>query len=150
MGGLRAALYKDLLLFLRGTGLAALVLPLVLLLAFRTGLGDLSAQAYVQPFPIAVRDQDNTLMSRSLIAQMAQIQLFSRVDRLEEGDSDQEALDAGAAAVVTVPQDFFYDLYKMEDCPVSVTLNGEMELESALFQSIFRSVMDIIAADQAG
>ena len=149
MGGLRAALYKDLLLFLRGTGLAALVLPLVLLLAFRTGLSDLSAQAYVQPFPIAVRDQDNTLMSRSLIAQMAQIQLFSRVDRLEEGDSDQEALDAGAAAVVTVPQDFFYDLYKMEDCPVSVTLNGEMELESALFQSIFRSVMDIIAADQA-
>ena len=149
MGKLKAALYKDLLLFFRGTGLAVVILPLALLLALRAGLGDLSVQAYVQPFPIAVRDKDNTLMSRSLISQIAQIQLFSRVDRLEEGTSDQEALEAGAAAVVTVPKDFFYDLYKMEDCPVDVTLNGEMKLESSLFQSIFCSVMDIIAADQA-
>lgn len=149
MGGLSAAVYKDLKLFLRGGGLAALLLPLLLVPALRFGMGDLSVQAYVQPFPIAVRDLDNTIMSRSLISQMAQIQLFSRVDAVDESETDQQALDRGAAAVVTVPKDFFYHLYSMEDCPVDVALNGDMPLESTLFQAIFRSVMDIIRADQS-
>ena len=61
MGGLSAAVYKDLKLFLRGGGLAALLLPLLLVPALRFGMGDLSVQAYVQPFPIAVRDLDNTI-----------------------------------------------------------------------------------------
>ena len=128
MGGLSAAVYKDLKLFLRGGGLAALLLPLLLVPALRFGMGDLSVQAYVQPFPIAVRDLDNTIMSRSLISQMAQIQLFSRVDAVDESETDQQALDRGAAAVVTVPKDFFYRLYSMEDCPVDVALNGDMPL----------------------
>ena len=37
MGGLSAAVYKDLKLFLRGGGLAALLLPLLLVPALRFG-----------------------------------------------------------------------------------------------------------------
>ena len=57
MRGLKAALYKDLKLFWGGAGLAALLLPLVLLAALVIGMGDWSAQTFVRPFPIAVRDQ---------------------------------------------------------------------------------------------
>lgn len=149
MKGLKAALYKDFKLFFSGAGLLALLLPFLLLLAFQAGMGDLSRQAYVQPFPIAVRDGDGTVMSRSLIAQMDRVALFSQILRAEEGMTDTQLLEAGAAAVVTVPKDFFYDLYKMEDCPVAVTLNRDMPLESTLFQSIFTSVMDIIGANQS-
>ncbi len=148
MSGLKSAVYKDLKLFFSGAGVAALLLPFVLLVAFRIGLGDLTTQSYVQPFPIAVRDEDDTLMSRSLIAQMKRIQLFSTVSVLEEDTSDQQALDQGAAAVITIPKDFFYDLYTMTDCPVSIVLNQEMPLESALIYSIFGSVMDIIRGNQ--
>ena len=149
MRGLRAALYKDFKLFFRGTGALALVLPFLLLLALRVGMGDLSRQAYVQPFPIAVQDLDNTIMSRSLISQIRQIQLFSQVEVLDEGEPAEQALARGSAAVVTIPQDFFYDLYSMRDCPVDVVLNEDMPLESTLFQTIFSSVMDIIRADQS-
>lgn len=149
MRGLRAALYKDFKLFFRGTGALALVLPFLLLLALRVGMGDLSRQAYVQPFPIAVQDLDNTIMSRSLISQIRQIQLFSQVEVLDEGEPAEQALARGSAAVVTIPQDFFYDLYSMRDCPVDVVLNEDMPLESTLFQTIFSSVMDIIWADQS-
>ena len=148
MSGLRAALYKDLKLFFSGMGLLALLLPILLLPVLRLGMGDLSGQSYVRPFPIAVRDLDNTLMSRSLITQMEEIQLFSRVDRLREDEPDSAALDRGAVAAVTIPKDFFYDLYRMEDCPVEVTLNTGMALESGLFQAMFSSVMGIIRANQ--
>ena len=148
MSGLKAALCKDLKLFFSGAGVAALLLPFLLLAAFRIGLGDLTAQSYVQPFPIAVRDQDDTIMSRSLIAQMKRIELFSDVAVLEEETSDAQALDQGAAAVITIPKDFFYDLYTMTDCPVSIVLNEDMQLESTLIYSIFGSVMDIIRGNQ--
>ena len=149
MSGLRAALYKDFKLFFSGTGLLALLLPILLIPALRLGMGDLSGQGYVRPFPIALRDLDGTLMSRSLITQIEDVQLFSRVDRLGEDEPDSAALDGGAAAVVTIPKDFFYDLYRMEDCPVEVALNTGMALESGLFQAMFSSVMGIIRADQA-
>lgn len=150
MGALRACLYKDGKLFFRGAGALALVLPLALLLALHlfppegdVGLG------YVRPFPIAVRDEDDTVMSRSLMAQMARVELFSGIMRPAEGESDAELLARGAAAVVTIPKDFFYDIYSMSQSPVSVTLNGDMPLESALFRAVFCSVMDIIRAGQA-
>lgn len=148
MSGLRAALYKDWKLFFRRTGLAVLLLPLALLLGLRFGLEGGSGQAYLRPFPVAVRDEDDTIMSRSLISQMSRVRLFSQVIRPENGEDDAQLLEQGAAAVVTIPKDFFYDLYSMEDCPVQVTLNRAMPLESALFRSMFCSVMDIIRANQ--
>ena len=148
MPGLRAAFYKDLKLFFRRTGLAVLLLPLALLLAFRFGLDRSGLQTYVQPFSVAVRDEDGTLMSRSLISQMDRIQMFSQVIRVEDGVDDAQVLEQGAAAVVTIPKDFFFDLYSMEDCTVHITLNQSMPLESSLFHSILRSVIEIIHANQ--
>lgn len=147
MRGLRAVLYKDLKLFFRKTGAAALLLPLALLLAFQLGLegrGD-----YVQPFSVAVRDEDDTLMSRSLLSQIERIPLFEQLIRPRDGESDAQLLEQGAAAVVTIPKDFFYDLYTMSDCPVQVTLNRDMPLEATLFRSMFCSVIEIIRSDQA-
>ena len=107
MSGLKAALYKDLKLFFRRTGLAVLLLPLALLLALQFGLTDSGAQSYLQPFPVAVRDEDNTIMSRSLVAQMSRVQVFSQILRAEDGEGDAQLLERGAAAVVTIPEDFF-------------------------------------------
>ena len=150
MRALRACLYKDGKLFFRGAGVLALVLPLLVLAALR--LFPLEAEVgpgSVRPFPIAVRDEDDTVMSRSLISQMARVELFSSVKRARVGETDGELLDQGAAAVVTIPKDFFYDIYSMSQSPVEVILNGDMPLESALFQAVFGSVMDIIRAGQA-
>jgi len=148
MRGLRAALGKDFRLFRNGTGLFCLLLPLALLLALKTGGGGLVGRAYLEPFPIALRDEDNTIMSRSLISQMEQVELFSRIVPAE-GSSDEALLNGGCAAVVTLPRDFFYTLYDMRENTVRVVLNDDMPLESALFRSMFSSVMEIISADQA-
>ena len=149
MRGFLAALYKDLKLFLSGAGWLAVILPLLLLPALLAGVGDLTGVSFVRSFPIAVRDEDGTIMSRSLISQLRDIELFSEVTVLEEDETDGEALADGAAAVVTIPRDFFYDLYTMDDCPVDVTLNDSMGLESTLFETVFTSVMGIIRVNHA-
>ncbi len=144
-----ALIYKDLRLTLRGVGLAALVLTLLLAPALTLLTGELGEGQLLRPFPIALRDEDGTVMSRSLLTQLKNVELFSEVRLLEPGESDDEAIKGGAAAVVTIPHDFFYDVYSMEDCPVGVTLNTSMELESAVFESVFKSVMGIIAANHS-
>ena len=148
MKGLKAVLWKDMKLFRTGAGLFSLVLPLVLLCFLHLGMGDSLRQAYVQPFPIAVRDEDQTVMSRSLVSQISQVDLFSQV-RAASGESDQELLESGCAAVLTIPKNFFFDMYSMDNGLVEVSLNREMPLEASLLRSMFVSIMDIISADQA-
>lgn len=143
-----ALLAKDLRLFFRRSGVVTLALSMVLLGALALGGGDLSRGAYVEPFPIAVRDEDQTLMSASLIGQMKQVELFSEV--YDDGSATDASLMArGAAAVVTIPKDFFYDLYTMEPVTVELALNEDMLLESSLIRAVFTSVMDIIAANES-
>ena len=78
-----AVLRKDIRLFLGRAGIAALILPLVLLAALQLGGGDLERQAFLQPFPIATRDEDQTVMSRSLIQQIEQLSIFVQVSAAE-------------------------------------------------------------------
>ena len=56
------------------------------------------------------RDEDQTVMSRSLIDQMEEIQLFSHVLRVGSEERAEDLLEQGAAAVITIPQFFFYEL----------------------------------------
>ena len=102
MRALLSCLYKDIRLFLRGAGLLALLLPLLLLPALRLAAPDVE-DGLVESFPIAVRDLDGTVMSRSLISQLKKVELFSQVRVLEEGETDAQALADGAAAAGRKP-----------------------------------------------
>lgn len=147
MRTLWALLYKDIKLFLRSVGILALVLPLLMLPALRAFVSD-SGAGLVPRFDIAVRDLDGTVMSRSLISQLRQVELFSEV-RVLTDETDGEALNDGAAAVATIPKGLFYDLYDMTAAPVEVTLNADTPTQSALFEGIFTSVMSIVRANHA-
>ncbi|MBP3216097.1 MAG: ABC transporter permease [Clostridium sp.] len=149
MSGIRAAIYKDWKLFLKNAGLLTLVLPFVLLMLMRIGMSDLSSAQYIRPFVIGVRDEDQTIMSKSLIEQMRRVEFFGNVIVLSEDDADEEALEQGAAAVFTIPADFFYDAYTGIQQPVRVTLNSTRRPEAAVFRMIFTSVMDIMREGQA-
>lgn len=149
MKGLSAAFYKDWKLFLKNAGLLTLVLPFLLLALMRAGMSDLSSAQYIHPFTIAVRDEDGTIMSRSLTEQMKRVEFFGDVMVLTEEDTEEDALREGACAVFTIPADFFYDAYTNEQQPVKVTLSSTRRPEAAVFRMIFTSVMDIMREEQA-
>lgn len=169
MNSLKAGIYKDICLFLSVSGILSLLLPALVAAALLLGLNDAAAvKTNVEPFPIAIYDRDDTLMSRSLISQLRSVELLSNITVMNaeklaaysiptDADGAIEANDklfekeplAGCAAVITIPYDFFYDAYTGDEEPVSVILNGAMPLEGAITSSLTTSVSDILNSERA-
>lgn len=170
MRSLRAGIYKDIRLFLTASGLISLILPVLVAAAFMLGLNDAqTADMSVQPFEIAVFDRDDTLMSRTLVSQLRNVELISKVRHYTEKNMKSEAaslldengtirpesglfdapLFKNCAVIMTVPSDFFYDAYTGEEELVGIILNGDMPLESALASSMASSVSGILKSERA-
>lgn len=145
-----ACLKKDIRLLTGGgfKSLLYLVLPALITAAMLLGLGTfLKEGTMVRKFAIAVRDEDETVMSRVLTSQLDHVGIFSPVIRAD-GETDAELAEKGCAAVVTIPKDFFYDLYDMTDTDVTVALNADMPYEAAMVRSVLSSIIGILEENQ--
>ena len=149
MKGFFAAIWKDGKLFLRKGGLFILLFPLLLFPLFAFFFQGQSSQ--MQAFPVMVIDEDQTIMSKTLIREMEKVELFSTVIK-EEGEIGQEgrekAFQEGIVGILRIPKDFFYTTYRFEGEPVDLSLNANRPTESLLFQSIFTSIMEIMEKEQ--
>jgi hypothetical protein len=149
MKGFFAAIWKDGRLFLRKGGLFILLFPLLLFPLFAFFFQGQSSQ--MQAFPVMVIDEDQTIMSKTLIREMEKVELFSSVIK-EEGEIGQEgrerAFQEGVVGILRIPKDFFYTAYRFEGEPVDLSLNTNRPTESLLFQSIFTSIMEIMEKEQ--
>ena len=149
MKGFFAAIWKDGKLFLRKGGLFILLFPLLLFPLFTFFFQGQSSQ--MQAFPVMVIDEDQTIMSKTLIREMEKVELFSTVIK-EEGEIGQEgrerAFQEGVVGILRIPKDFFYTAYRFEGEPVDLSLNTNRPTESLLFQSIFTSIMEIMEKEQ--
>lgn len=145
MNGFLAALKKDMCLFFRKGGLFSLLFPLLLLplflFFFRGSSGGLQA------FPVSVIDEDETLMSKTLIRQMEEVELFSEVHKISREDISEE-LEKGSVGVLRIPKDFFYTAYRFQGEPVELILNERRATESAILESVFTSIMKIMEKEQ--
>ena len=151
-----ACVRKDICLFSSAAGIACLLLPFIAACLLAFGLNDaLAAENVIEPFPIAVIDRDETVMSRMLVGQLRRIELFSEIRCVSGSEFDsafrtaedaaptvdfEEDMLAGCAAAVTIPKDYFYSVYYMDEGKVDAWLNGEMPLESELTADIIESV----------
>lgn len=149
MKGFFAAIWKDGRLFLRKGELFILLFPLLLFPLFAFFFQGQSGQ--MQAFPVMVIDEDQTIMSKTLIREMEKVELFSTVIK-EEGEIGQEgrekAFQEGVVGILRIPKDFFYTAYRFEGEPVDLSLNANRPTESLLFQSIFTSIMEIMEKEQ--
>ena len=145
MNGFLAALKKDMCLFFRKGGFFSLLFPLLLLplflFFFRGSSGGLQA------FPVSVIDEDETLMSKTLIRQMEEVELFSEVHKISREDISEE-LEKGSVGVLRIPKDFFYTAYRFQGEPVELILNERRATESAILESVFTSIMKIMEKEQ--
>ena len=149
MKGFFAAIWKDGRLFLRKGGLFILLFPLLLFPLFAFFFQGQSSQ--MQAFPVMVIDEDQTIMSKTLIREMEKVELFSTVIKEEEEIGQEErdkAFQEGVVGILRIPKDFFYTAYRFEGEPVDLSLNANRPTESLLFQSIFTSIMEIMEKEQ--
>lgn len=147
---LLACIKKDILL-LTGGGIRSavfLLFPVLLVFGMLFFMKDAaSAGSVIKSFDIAIRDLDETIMSRTLINQIGNVELFDNIVRAEDED-DTVYTESGCAAVVTIPKDFFYDLYSMKDTDVILSLNDGMPVEAALVRETFVSLLNILSENQ--
>lgn len=145
-----ACMVKDLrLLFSRRAAVVFLLLPLLLFALLGTGFSATqAANRALQPFPVAVRDGEDSVLSRSLVSQLGEIELFSEIITATEDTPVQALFDEGCAAVLTLPAGFFYSLYDMSNETVPVDLNPAMPAEAAVFRAVVESVTEIVGAVQ--
>ena len=149
MKGFFAAIWKDGKLFLRKGGLFILLFPLFLFPLFAFFFQGQSSQ--MQAFPVMVIDEDQTIMSKTLIREMEKVELFSTVIKEEEEigqEGREKAFQEGVVGILRIPKDFFYTAYRFEGEPVDLSLNANRPTESLLFQSIFTSIMEIMEKEQ--
>ena len=149
MKGFFAAIWKDGRLFLRKGGLFILLFPLLLFPLFAFFFQRQSGQ--MQAFPVMVIDEDQTIMSKTLIREMEKVELFSTVIKEEEEigqEGREKAFQEGVVGILRIPKDFFYTAYRFEGEPVDLSLNANRPTESLLFQSIFTSIMEIMEKEQ--
>ena len=149
MKGFFAAIWKDGRLFLRKGGLFILLFPLLLFPLFAFFFQGQSGQ--MQAFPVMVIDEDQTIMSKTLIREMEKVELFSTVIKEEEEigqEGRDKAFQEGVVGILRIPKDFFYTAYRFEGEPVDLSLNANRPTESLLFQSIFTSIMEIMEKEQ--
>ena len=149
MKGFFAAIWKDGRLFLRKGGLFILLFPLLLFPLFAFFFQGQSSQ--MQAFPVMVIDEDQTIMSKTLIREMEKVELFSTVIKEEEEigqEGREKAFQEGVVGILRIPKDFFYTAYRFEGEPVDLSLNANRPTESLLFQSIFTSIMEIMEKEQ--
>lgn len=149
MKGFLAALWKDGKLFLRKGGLFTLLFPLFLFPLFALFFQGQSSQ--MQAFPVMVIDEDQTLMSKTLIREMEKVELFSTVYKETEEigqERREKAFQEGIVGILRIPKDFFYTAYRFEGEPVDLSLNANRPTESLLFKSIFTSIMEIMEKEQ--
>ena len=149
MKGFFAAIWKDGRLFLRKGGLFILLFPLLLFPLFAFFFQGQSGQ--MQAFPVMVIDEDQTIMSKTLIREMEKVELFSTVIKEEEEigqEGREKAFQEGVVGILRIPKDFFYTAYRFEGEPVDLSLNANRPTESLLFQSIFTSIIEIMEKEQ--
>ena len=145
-----ACVLKDVRLFFnRKAAALVLALPILLLAVLIPGFGETtSARTYVRPFRFVICDLDDSVMSRSLINQLRQFELFEEIASVQEQAESAEWFDRGYAAYAMIPKNFFYAMYDMDNLPVKVEFNPDMPAEAAIIETVFRSVTDIVAAEQ--
>lgn len=166
-----ASVYKDICLFLSASGVLGLLLPVLVALLMLVGFNDTAeADLSIRPFAVAVVDLDETMMSRSLISQFKRIDMFSSVevytnDELtsvfgngcidENGDLIardglfRQRKTRELAAVITLPKDFFYDIYTGDEKSVRLVSNSGMSVESRLVEDVVSGVGRMIAGERA-
>lgn len=144
-----SCLKKDFRLFfsnIPGAVLSLLLPILVFVFLFSGGKELMSASASIQPFAVAVRDEDQTFMSRTLIEQLRAVELFSEVVDAKDR-SDSELFFNDAAAVITIPRDFFYLAYDMQS-EVRLSLNANMPAEASIVKELSVTVLNLMTENQ--
>ncbi|MGB3991067.1 MAG: ABC transporter permease [Acetivibrionales bacterium] len=146
-----ALLKNDIRLILRDWKACVLLLaaPLLFISFFTYALSQyLEKSSFIEPFPIALVDKENTTQTRMLIHQIEDIGIFSHVIVMDEEDALRYLADKEVGGVIIIPEDFTNSVAIGENRPVTVVGNGVMPLQAYIVKNTAQSAANLVTAAQ--
>ena len=146
-----ALLKNDIRLILRDWKACVLLLaaPLLFISFFTYALSPyLEKSSFIEPFPIALVDKENTTQTRMLIHQIEDIGIFSHVIVMDEEDALRYLADKEVGGVIIIPEDFTNSVAIGENRPVTVVGNGAMPLQAYIVKNTAQSAANLVTAAQ--
>ena len=152
MTSFAALLKNDIRLYLRDWKACVLLLaaPLLFISFFTYALTPyLNKSSFIEPFPIALVDMENTTQTRMLIRQLEEIDIFSEIQRLDEKTAMEKLSDETVGAVVMIPPDLTDSIASGQNKPVSVVGNSAMPLQAYIVKNVMQSAANLVSAAQS-
>jgi len=132
--------------------LIALPLSFVLLVAY--GLAPrLEGDTFLEPFAVAVVDEDNEIETRLLIGQLTGSAGLSRlleVVRLDEAGAMELLRQDRVAGVVVIPKGFVDGIRHGDNRAFTVVGNPRRPLQALVLKNLMQSAADLVTAAQSG
>lgn len=127
-----------------------LLLPFLFIAFFAYALTPyLNKSNFVEPFVIALVDNEDTAQTRILSKQIDEIEIFKDVLRVDQNEA-QRLLDADEiASIIIIPPGFSDSVVIGENKPVTVIGNKSMPLQSLVVKNLMISAANLVSAGQS-
>jgi len=127
-----------------------LLMPLLSIAFFTYALSPyLNKSSFIEPFDIAVVDNENTTQTRILLKQLEEIEIFKEIHRVDENKAKELISGNKVAAAIIIPEKFSDSVAVGENKPVTVIGNRAMPLQSFVVKNLIQSAANLVSAGQS-
>lgn len=145
-------LKNDIKLFFRDWKAVVLLLamPFLFICLFAYALSPyLNKTSFIEPFDVALVDQENTTQTRILANQLEEVGIFKEVKKVSEDEAKKLILANEVAAAIIIPPAFSESVVVGENKPVTVIGNKAMPLQAFVVKNLVQSAANLVSAGQS-
>lgn len=147
-----ALLKNDLKLFFKDWKAVILLVtvPFIFIAFFMYALTPyLDKTSFIDPFAVALVDNEDSVQTRMLVRQFDDISIFSEVLRVDSGQAAQLISQNRVAATILIPAGFTQSIVEGENEPVTVIGNRSMPLQAYVVKNLMDSAANLVSAGQS-
>ncbi|MCX7924050.1 MAG: ABC transporter permease [Clostridia bacterium] len=127
-----------------------LAMPFLFICLFTYALAPLlNKSSFMDPFNIALVDNEGTVQTRMLANQLDRLEIFKEVMRVDESEARQLLHENKIAAIIIIPAEFSNSVYWGRNKPVTVIGNKSMPLQSFVVKNVAQSAANLVSAGQS-
>jgi ABC-2 type transport system permease protein len=145
-------LKNDVKLFLKDWKACILLLlvPFIFICFFAYALTPyLNKSNFVEPFSIALVDNENTAQTRMLTKQLDEFRIFNEILRVDEANARQMLSDGSIASIIIIPPGFTDSVAAGKNKPVTVIGSKSRPLQSFVVKNLMQSVANLVSSAQS-
>ncbi|MDO8685289.1 MAG: ABC transporter permease [Clostridiales bacterium] len=103
----------------------------------------------IEPFPIAVVDNENSPQTRIIVKQLENIGLFKPVFVISGEDAKQKLLSGEIPAMIIIPEGFTNSIVFGGDFPIAVEGSSAQPLKATIVRKLAENAANLVSSGQA-